>query len=60
MQDLFTFKLTLDEANAILNAIQDLPARVANPLTEKLQKQAREQIDAKREAEETAENRAAE
>jgi hypothetical protein len=48
----FTFKLTLEEANAILNSIQDLPARVANPLTEKLQKQAREQIDAQREADE--------
>lgn len=50
----FTFTLTTDEANAILNAIQDLPARVANPLTEKIQKQAREQLEARREADEQA------
>ncbi len=50
----FTFTLTTDEANAILNAIQDLPARVANPLTEKMQKQAREQLEAQREADEQA------
>ncbi len=50
----FTFTLTTDEANAILNAIQDLPARVANPLTEKMQKQAREQLEAQREAGEQA------
>ena len=40
----FTFTLTEQEANAVLMAIQELPAKVANPLTQKLQKQAQEQM----------------
>jgi predicted DNA-binding transcriptional regulator YafY len=40
----FTFKVTEQEANALLMALQELPARVANPLTQKLQKQAQEQM----------------
>lgn len=39
-----TFTLTVDEANVILNAIQELPARIANPLTKKLQEQAQPQM----------------
>lgn len=39
----YTFKLTETEANLILNAIQELPAKVANPLTQKIQLQAKEQ-----------------
>lgn len=40
----FTFKVTEQEANAILMALQELPARVANPLSQKLQQQAQEQL----------------
>ena len=43
----FTFTVTEEEANWILNAIQELPAKLANPLTNKLHEQARAQIDAK-------------
>ena len=39
------FTLTIDEANMILNAIQELPAKLANPLTQKLQAQAKEQLE---------------
>lgn len=38
------FELTMDEANMILAAIQELPAKVANPLTQKLQLQAKSQL----------------
>ena len=44
MQDI-KFTLTIDEANMILNAIQELPAKLANPLTQKLQAQAKEQLE---------------
>lgn len=40
----FTFTLTEEEANLMIRAIQELPAKVANPLTQKLQKQAQEQM----------------
>lgn len=40
----FTFKVTEQEANMILMAIQELPAKVANPLSRKLQEQAQEQL----------------
>jgi predicted DNA-binding transcriptional regulator YafY len=40
----FTFKVTEQEANAILTGLQELPARVANPLSQKLQQQAQEQL----------------
>jgi predicted DNA-binding transcriptional regulator YafY len=40
----FTFKVTEQEANAILAGLQELPARVANPLSQKLQQQAQEQL----------------
>lgn len=44
----FTFTFTEEEANAVINAIQELPARIANPLTQKLQEQAKVQIDAQK------------
>lgn len=44
MQEI-NFTLTIDEANMILNAIQELPAKLANPLTQKLQAQAKEQLE---------------
>jgi hypothetical protein len=46
----FTFTFTEDEANLVLNAIQELPAKFANPLTKKLQEQAQAQIAATAEA----------
>jgi hypothetical protein len=40
----FTFKVTEQEANALIAGLQELPAKVANPLTRKLQEQAQEQM----------------
>lgn len=40
----FTFVLSLNDANAILAALQELPAKIANPITDKLKAQAQEQI----------------
>jgi hypothetical protein len=42
---IFTFTdISMDEANLILAALQELPAKVANPLTQKLQQQAQSQL----------------
>jgi hypothetical protein len=42
---IFTFtEITFEEANMILAALQELPAKVANPLTQKLQQQAQSQM----------------
>lgn len=38
------FKLTVNEANNILTALQELPAKVANPITEKMREQAMKQL----------------
>lgn len=38
------FTLTIEEANLVLAGLQELPAKVANPLTQKLQEQARQQL----------------
>jgi hypothetical protein len=48
----FTFTFTEEEANWVLNAIQELPAKIANPLTKSLQEQAQAQIAAEKEKEE--------
>ena len=40
----FTFSFTEAEANTVLSALQELPAKIANPLTQKIQQQAKEQI----------------
>lgn len=40
----FTFTVTEQEANMIVAGLQELPAKLANPLTQKLQKQAQEQM----------------
>ncbi len=50
----YTFTFTEQEANLVLNAIQELPAKVANPLTTKIQKQAAAQAAAAKEADEAA------
>ena len=38
------FVLTMQEANVILAALQELPAKVANPITQKMAEQAKPQI----------------
>ena len=41
----FTFTdISLDEANMLLAGLQELPAKIANPLTQKLQTQAQGQM----------------
>lgn len=51
MNQTFTIQdLTINEVNAILASIQELPAKFANPLTEKIRTQAVAQV-AKFEAE---------
>lgn len=42
-----TFKVTEQEANVILAGLQELPAKVANPMMRKLQEQAQEQLPPK-------------
>jgi hypothetical protein len=39
-----TFTLTIDEANTILQGLLELPAKVCNPLSNKIKQQAQEQI----------------
>jgi hypothetical protein len=41
-----TFEVTLNEANAILAGLQELPGKVCNPLSQKITEQAKEQIAA--------------
>ena len=38
------FTFTVQEANTLLTALQELPAKVANPLTAKIQQQAQPQL----------------
>ena len=39
-------ELTLDEVNAMLIALQELPAKICNPLSDKIRTQAKAQLDA--------------
>lgn len=39
-----TLTLSIQEANAVLAGIQELPAKIANPLTEKIRQQASAQL----------------
>jgi hypothetical protein len=39
-----TFTVTVEEVNTILASLQELPAKIANPLTQKILKQAKEQL----------------
>lgn len=41
----FNFVLNLNETNAILAALQELPARIANPISDKIKTQAQKQIE---------------
>jgi hypothetical protein len=45
MKNTYTLTLAEEELNVILNALQELPAKIANPLANKLITQAREQVD---------------
>jgi hypothetical protein len=47
----FTFELNLEEANIILAALQEIPAKICNPISEKIKAQAQEQINAMQPAE---------
>ena len=42
----FTFELNLEETNVILAALQEIPAKICNPISEKIKTQAQEQINA--------------
>lgn len=39
------FTFTMQEANAILAALQEIPAKISNPLSQKMTEQAQPQID---------------
>ena len=41
---IITIELTVEEANTVLAGLQELPAKTANPLTQKILKQAQEQL----------------
>ena len=43
---IFTFELNLEETNIILAALQEVPAKVCNPLSDKIKAQAQTQIAA--------------
>ena len=41
---ILTLTLTVNEINALLAGLQELPAKVCNPLSQKIQKEAQEQL----------------
>jgi hypothetical protein len=43
-QRILTLELTIDEVNTVLGGLQELPAKVCNPLTNKIVKQAQDQL----------------
>jgi hypothetical protein len=43
---IFTIELSLEETNMVLGALQELPAKICNPLSEKIKTQAQAQIAA--------------
>lgn len=43
---IFNFTLNLEEANTVLAALQEIPAKICNPISEKIKAQAQEQIAA--------------
>lgn len=49
------FELTLAEANSVLAGLQELPAKVCNPLSQKITQQAKAQLQPMREEEAAAE-----
>ena len=42
---LLNFEFSLNEANMILAGLQELPAKICNPLTQKIQSQAKIQLE---------------
>jgi len=46
---ILNFTLSIPEANSILQSLQELPAKVCNPISEKIKQQAEAQIQALRE-----------
>lgn len=42
----FTIEINLEETNMVLAALQELPAKLCNPLSEKIKTQAQSQIAA--------------
>lgn len=40
----FNFELTEDEANLVLQGLQELPAKICNPLSKKIVEQAQAQM----------------
>ena len=44
-QQTLHFDFTIEEANILLAALQELPAKVANPMSQKIQQQARAQLE---------------
>lgn len=50
-----TFQLTIDETNVILAGLQELPAKLCNPLTKKLVEQATPQLTTETGTEKTLE-----
>jgi hypothetical protein len=47
----FNLEITLEEINMVLAALQELPAKLCNPLSEKIRTQAQAQIAAMQAAE---------
>jgi len=45
--DPLTLTLSIDETNAVLAGLQELPAKIANPITQKIQSQAAYQLSRK-------------
>jgi len=43
-QKLLVLELTVEEINTVLSGLQELPAKTCNPLTNKIVKQAQEQL----------------
>ena len=41
---ILTLTLSVNEINAVLAGLQELPAKVCNPLSQKIQKEAQEQL----------------
>ena len=41
---IFTIEINLEETNTVLAALQELPAKICNPLSEKIKTQAQAQI----------------
>lgn len=43
-KELLKFEFSVEEANTILMALQEMPAKIANPLSAKIQQQAKPQL----------------